>query len=787
MNLRTLSLTSRSSRISDSRTPDRRPYVRYALAGILVIYLALTVIQSLTLPVFEGPDEQRHYAYARYLVNHQALPPVNKEPNDDSSTYKVGQEAGQPPFYYTFIALVTAPFPGADDVQGFVNANPYMTAYDVTGVTNDNHNRYLHGQERYTPFTGLSLAIHVARLVSVILGALALLGVYGAVRAFAPAHPAVALLATALTACQPVFIFLNSAITNDSAVICFTTLTIWMALRILRDGPTIKLSILGGFFAGLTVLSKFNGIWIAAVVWLAILIAAWLIHTPRRFPLGPLAASVGIWLLVVGWWFVRNLLVAGDPFGLTIHAIGDQSPLHLAKSALDDFGIRLANLESSAWFFSGWAGLVPAPTWLYTLFRLCFGIGWLGALGAGWQAIRRKDVLHLWQGLILALCLGLAIAGAIYWILIYMWTLGRLILPAISAAAVLSAAGWVWLCRQVRWARLRAWLPRIITPLLGAALLGGGIGSVYITSVALNKHPDITPVTSHITPTQITFLSPEDGHTPVAEVVGYEFVPQDVHSGGALYGKVCWKALGETGVSYPYSLQLVGEGDVRPGTRSSYHGLGSYPMAAWHTGETFCDPTSLLVEGTVDRPRALNVLVTLFDISAGRSPTSSVLTAVDAGGNTVYPVLTRVRVAPAQQAAPPAPTALLGDFAGLTGSQIVALPQPDGSTTLSVTLQLVALKSTTVDAKIFMHVFATDGSVIAQSDHQPDAGWFPTNYWQKGDVIADHFEIALPAGTQVETLKYGFGMYDGQTAQRLAAVDASTNARARDDMFFLHP
>ncbi|HEY3340814.1 MAG TPA: hypothetical protein VGK81_02305 [Anaerolineae bacterium] len=187
----------------------------------------------------------------------------------------------------------------------------------------------------------------------------------------------------------------------------------------------------------------------------------------------------------------------------------------------------------------------------------------------------------------------------------------------------------------------------------------------------------------------------------------------------------------------------------------------------------------------MDRPHALNVLISLFDISAGQSPTSSVLTAVDARGNTIYPIIARVRVAPAHQATPPAPTALLGDFAGLISSRLDALPQVAGSTTLSVTLQLAALKSTPIDAKVFMHVIDSAGKVIAQSDHQPDAGWFPTNYWQKGDVINDHFEIVLPAGIQVNSLKLGFGMYAGQTAQRLTAVDAVTGAHAQDDMLFV--
>ena len=42
------------------------------------------------------------------------------------------------------------------------------------------------------------------------------------------------------------------------------------------------------------------------------------------------------------------------------------------------------------------------------------------------------------------LCLLLGLAGAIYWILVYMWSLGRLMFPAITSAALLTALGWGW-------------------------------------------------------------------------------------------------------------------------------------------------------------------------------------------------------------------------------------------------------------------------------------------------------------------------------------------------------
>ncbi len=77
--------------------------------------------------------------------------------------------------------------------------------------------------------------------------------------------------------------------------------------------------------------------------------------------------------VAVGWLYLRNYLTSGDPFGLAIHAIGDQSPLRLSQSALANFAQHLGDLEITTWFASGWAELVPAPLWLLTTYRLIYG------------------------------------------------------------------------------------------------------------------------------------------------------------------------------------------------------------------------------------------------------------------------------------------------------------------------------------------------------------------------------------------------------------------------------
>ena len=137
--------------------------------------------------------------------------------------------------------------------------------------------------------------------------------------------------------------------------------------------------------------------------------------------------------------------------------------------------------------------------------------------------------------------------------------------------------------------------------MLMIALSYGGLWGANNSINALATHSMIEPIPADITPTQLTFLDPVDNKTPVAEVVGYRLHNyENLQLGNSLYADICWKSLGYSKQSFPFSLQLVGPNDVRPGTRNSYHGLGSFPMSAWKPGEEFCDPTSLSIKVPTD-------------------------------------------------------------------------------------------------------------------------------------------------------------------------------------------
>jgi Dolichyl-phosphate-mannose-protein mannosyltransferase len=748
------------------------------LAAVIAIFTITTMIHSLAaIPVFEGYDEQRHYAYARYLANNYSLPPRTPLTELEYNSYKVGQTSGNPPLYYIPVALLTTLVPNADDVAPYVIQNSFNNFRDDLGLLYDNHNRYLHGTEGQFPFQGVSLAVHLGRLVSVIFGALTLLGVYGIARTLIPARPAVALLATGLVGGIPRFIYLHAIITNDTAVILFTTLSIWMAMRIAREGPSLRLGLLGSLFAGFGLLSKLNGAWAAGIVWLALFVSAFIYRRgrPLRSSLLVLLASIGVLGLITGWWFAYGALNGGDLLGTSVHAVN-------AGHTIDGtFWSNLADWENTTWG-AGW----PFPQ----LFRYLYLVGLASAMAKalvtvvkqrGLQSSARDLRPQALQAACFLLALGCAIAGGIYWQLDYGWRLGRLLYPSLTGAAVFAAIGWGWCLDSIfHWQRLRwsfAAYRTSATALVLVILATVGFSTIQIIQV-YEPHPTVPLTAPGVIRTELTFLDPADSKTPVAEVIGYRLPAQDLRPGATMLADLCWRSSGYNKRSFPYALQLVGPNDVQPGTRNSYHGLGSYPLIDWKPGEEFCDPTSLRVFGDIDRPRAYKLIVTLFQLDPVDFIVGPTLTAIDGTGQPAYPMIGRVRVAPAQMPQV-TPTVSLGSVAGLAGTHIELRP----GNILSVTLRWVALDMTETDANVFLHVLdPASGRVIAQDDHQPDAGWFPTNYWHKGDVIDDHFEIKLPAGTSLHDSQLRLGMYDTHTQQRLEAIDLATRTHLANDV-----
>ncbi|MGC8786320.1 MAG: hypothetical protein ACP5Q1_02715, partial [Anaerolineae bacterium] len=62
---------------------------------ILILFVGLATFYSVTVPLFETPDEVWHYLYVKHIANGKGLP-VYRE----GETFPMRQEASQPPLLY---------------------------------------------------------------------------------------------------------------------------------------------------------------------------------------------------------------------------------------------------------------------------------------------------------------------------------------------------------------------------------------------------------------------------------------------------------------------------------------------------------------------------------------------------------------------------------------------------------------------------------------------------------------------------------------------------------------
>ena len=70
--------------------------------------------------------------------------------------------------------------------------------------------------------------------------------------------------------------------------------------------------------------------------------------------------------------------------------------------------------------------------------------------------------------------------------------------------------------------------------------------------------------------------------------------------------------------------------------------------------------------------------------------------------------------------------------------------------------------------------------VVAQHDHQPRDGKFPTSLWRPDESVVDETEVTIPANTDLSRLRLWTGMYRAATLERLTVLDAD-GRRLPDD------
>ena len=308
---------------------------RVVLLLILILFTALGAIYSVVVPPFEASDELWHYPMVQYIADHWALPV-----QDPANVGPWRQEGSQPPLYYALAAAATF-WIDTSDMEPVRHLNPHVDNGVATPDGNINLVVHRPTQEPF-PWRGTALAVHLVRMLSVLMGTAAVYLTYLIVREILPDEPALALGAAAIHAFTPMFVFISGAVNNDNLVVPLSSLALLMLLRLadreaqiahrksrttfpkagsLREGPAIRnpqsaipnyLAL--GFVLGLAALTKTSSLALTVLTACVVVVRAVRRRSWAEFFIGGLA-TLGPLLAVAGWWYLRNLRLYGDLTG----------------------------------------------------------------------------------------------------------------------------------------------------------------------------------------------------------------------------------------------------------------------------------------------------------------------------------------------------------------------------------------------------------------------------------------------------------------------------------------
>ena len=411
---------------------------RGPLVAVLLLYLSCAGLWYLTLPPIEGPDENGHYDYVRYLATFRRLPSDIPPPGWNPNCW------WHPPLYYAAVAPLLVAV-GAEETR------------IVTPVFNES--RQLFGYYRVFlfdgPITPPIQALYWLRLASVGFGLGTVWLAFLALEQLLDSARQAA-LATAGLVFVPQFTSLSVSVSNDTLVTFLSALAVVLLLRFMRGEATVRAALTCGLVVGLAIVTKLNAIYLVPMTAGGM---AFCCRRPRAVGAHLFACGIGV-ALTSGWYFVRNWVTFGDPLGTAfkLRVIGSPQVQAQTHQWFDPYFVTVFPREvlSTFWARFGWVA-IPASGPIMIFYA---GVTLLLFVAIGlylFRTIGRSGVPSRERQVAATLFTGVTFAVVMFVSLNLAWfsAQSRLLYPALVPTLALAALGVRSLAREAR-----RWVPR---------------------------------------------------------------------------------------------------------------------------------------------------------------------------------------------------------------------------------------------------------------------------------------------------------------------------------------
>jgi 4-amino-4-deoxy-L-arabinose transferase-like glycosyltransferase len=720
------------------------------IAILLVVFVALALFYSLIIPLFEGPDEDDHFRYAKFIADHRALPVQLFEPGGGAA----GHQGWQPPLYYSLAAALIAPIDTSDYEEHL------WRNYAATFVGDPaccGRNIYYHTDSENFPYTRTTLAVHLARLLSIFFGGVTVWATYKLACTLFPEKGDLALAAAAVVAFNPSFLFISALVSNDAALAAFSSLILLTWARWLRapTAPALHSTALLGALIALALLTKTTALGLFP---LTCLLLAFLTFQRRRGNaqgwLRDAATHICLltfaFLLLSGWWLARNAVLYGDPLALRLVQASALFPRAGPLTPSELFQISLPWLWQTFW-----GGPTPgdfSPAILVALAALT-ALAFVGVV-TRFHRIRNSEFripiffLAAWLGFILASQFQF----------IQMTTgadQGRYLFPAVSVIALIFVFGLTELLgRTTKDEGQKPSVIRLSSFVILVAFFALALFVPFAYTLpayarpALLSENDLARAAHRL---DIVFADQ-------IELRGYDLETRAAKPGSTLRLALYWRARATMNESYRVFAHLVGQENRVAGGADVIPARGAFPTVYWKPGDILRD--------VIQIPIAEDALPGKYAIQVGLYPVGKPgerLPMTPSGDERA--MVDAIKIAPREPPTYAPQTRMDANFAG--AARLIGYDVRAESNSLALVLYWQAVAPMNRDYTVFVHAIGKDGSIIAQADRQPQEGNYPTSLWDVGEQIRDEYALPVSAA-DVQII---LGLYDAETGRRLPILD----------------